>query len=197
MRNCKCSKCSKCLIGSKSYSLKEEREMHLIEKGLSFHADHWEAIYPWRKDPHSLPDNYDFALKTLISTENRLKRDQQWQDKYSEQILDMVDRNIARKVSEDELNSYKGPIHYIAHHAVVKIESKSTPIHIVFNLSANFKGHVLNDYWAKGPDAFMNNLLGVVVRFRENNVGFVGDIRKMYNSVHTSTLDQHCHHFLW
>ena len=75
----------------------------------------------------------------------------------------------------------------------------------VLNLSANFtghvlndywgKGHVLNDYWAQGPDAFMNNLLGVTVRFRENNVGFVGDIRKKYNSVHT--LDQHCpQHFM-
>ena len=43
----------------------------------------------------------------------------------------------------------------------------------------------------------MNNLLGVIVRFRENNVGYVGDIRKMYNSVYISMLDQHCHRFIW
>ena len=33
--------------------------------------------------------------------------------------------------------------------------------------------------------------------FRENCVGFVGDIRKMYNSVAITLLDQHCHRFLW
>ena len=56
---------------------------------------------------------------------------------------------------------------------------------------------VLNEYWGKGPDAFINNLLGVIIRFRENYVGFVGDIKKMYNSVLTSQLDQNCHRYLW
>ena len=45
--------------------------------------------------------------------------------------------------------------------------------------------------------AFINNLLGVLIRFRENYVGFVGDIKKMYNSVLISQLDQNCHRYLW
>ena len=95
----------------------------------------------------------------------------------------MVNRNVARKLSVEELNTYQGPVHYFSHHAVVKRESKSTPVRLVFNSSANFQGHVLNDYWVKGPDAFINNLMGIMLRFTENYVGFVGDIRKMYNSV--------------
>ena len=43
----------------------------------------------------------------------------------------------------------------------------------------------------------MNNLLGIILRFWENYVGFVGDIRKMYNSVGITLLDEHCHRFLW
>ena len=57
-------------------------------------------------------------------------------------------------------------------------------------------GHVLNEYWANGPD-LLNNLLGVLIRFRENRVAFIGDIKKMYHTVKTSELDQHTHRFLW
>ena len=103
---------------------------------------------------------------------------------------------MARKLSKEELTNYPGPTHYIAHHEVLKPESKSTPVRIVFNSSANYMGHVLNEYWAKGPD-LLNNLLGVLIRFRENRVAFIGDIKKMYHTVKTSELDQHTHRFLW
>ena len=48
----------------------------------------------------------------------------------------------------------------------------------------------------------LNNLLGVLIRFRENRVAFIGDIKKMYHkkmyhTVKTSELDQHTHRFLW
>ena len=39
-------------------------------------------------------------------------------------------------------------------------------------------GHMLNDYWAKGPH-LLNDLLGVLIRFRENNIAIIGDIKKM------------------
>lgn len=57
-------------------------------------------------------------------------------------------------------------------------------------------GYTLNDFWIKGPD-LLNNLLDILLRFREGNVGVVGDIRKMYHSVKISPLDQHTHRFLW
>ena len=75
----------------------------------------------------------------------------------------MVDRGVARKLRTSELDTYKGPIHYISHHEVLRPDSKSTPVRIVFNSSANYMGHVLNDYWAKGPD-LLNSLLGVLMR---------------------------------
>ena len=57
-------------------------------------------------------------------------------------------------------------------------------------------GHVLNDYYAKGPDV-LNDLFGILFRFREKLVAMVGDISKMYNSVLISELDQMRHRFLW
>ena len=100
----------------------------------------------------------------LISTERRLAKNSEHAKAYKEQIQDMVNRGVARKLTKTELRNYKGPIHYISHHEVLKPDSKSTPVRTVFNSSAKYMGHVLNEYWAKGPD-LLNNLLAVLLRF--------------------------------
>ena len=35
---------------------------------------------------------------------------------YNEQIEDIVDRNVARKLSNKEIESYSGVVHYMSHH---------------------------------------------------------------------------------
>ena len=194
----KCGNCScgSCPIGGKDYTIAEERELKLIEDGLVRKSDHWEATYPWRRNPIELPDNKAAALGRLRSTERRLDKDLQHQIMYQKQMDEMISRGVTTKVSPEEVKAYDGPIHYISHHEVVNPDSQSTPFRIVFNSSASFKGHILNDYWAKGPD-LINNLLGILMRFRENKVAVTGDISKMYHSVSISTLDQHTHRFLW
>ena len=79
---------------------------------------------------------------------------------------------------------------------MLKPESTSTPCRIVCNASANYKGHVLNDYWAKGPD-MMNNMIGILLRFREETYALVCEISKMYHAIKISDIDQHTHRFLW
>ena len=103
---------------------------------------------------------------------------------------------FSRKLSKQELEEYKAPIHYISNHEVLRPESKSTPVRIVFNSSAIFRGHRLNDYWKEGPD-LLNDLFGVVLRFRENEVAFIGYISKMYHRIRIPEADQHVHKFLW
>ena len=91
-----------------------------------------------------------------------------------------------------EIQGYRGAVHFIPHQEVLKPDSKSTPVHIVFNSSVCYIGHVLNDYWIKA-----HNLLMVLLRFRQNKVAVVGDLSKMYNSINLSVEDQHVHRFLW
>ena len=101
--------------------------------------------------------------------EKRLLSNSEHADLYRRQKDDMVKRGVAHKLSDEEIQSYDGPIHYIAHHAVLKSDSKSTPCRIVFNSSVNYHGHVLNEYYPKGPD-MLNNLLAVLLRFREKDL---------------------------
>ena len=66
---------------------------------------------------------------------------------------------------------------------------QSTPVRIKFNSSACYLGHMPNDYWAKGPH-LPNDLLGVLIRFRENSIAMISDIKKMYHTVKIKTIEQ-------
>ena len=64
-------KCGKCPIGSSDYTLKEERELKLIENKLVFDSGkkRWTAEYHWIRSPEELPDNKRAAMGRLRSTE--------------------------------------------------------------------------------------------------------------------------------
>lgn len=97
-----------------------------------------------------ISQNRRAAFGVLISTEKRLSKNKKQAEIYQQQTQDIIDRDVARKLTREELQEYKGPAHYISHHELLKPDSKSTPVRIVFNSSANYMGYVLN-YWAKGP----------------------------------------------
>ena len=171
----------------------------MIRSGLKYNEQReiFTIDYPWIKDPINLPNNVKSAMAKLRPTENRLRKlDNNYRTAYCQQIEDMEKRGVARKLSSEEMDTYCGPVHYVHHHEVLKPNSSSTPIRIVFNSSASYKGHALNEYWTKGPD-IINNLYGILLRFREYPVAITADISKMYNSIHLSTRDQHVHRYLW
>jgi hypothetical protein len=174
----------------------ERKEAKIIENSCEKLNGQWLIPYPWRKDPSELPDNRDQAEKKLVATERRLLTNTENAKAYDKEMIRMNDLGFSRKLSKEELETYTGPIHYISHHEVLRPESKSTPLRIVFNSSAVYRGHKLNDYWMKGPD-LLNDLFGVLLRFRECQAAVLGDISKMYHRILIPEVDQQVHRFLW
>ena len=183
---CGSCRCGKCPVRGHTYSFKEEQELKIIQENLEYDEQNqcWRTSYPWILDPSTLPDNYNAALSILEKTERTLQKDERWAATYKEQMNDMVQRKVARQLMEQEVLDWKGPKFYISHLAVVNPKSSSTPVRIVFNSSQVHKGVSLNSCLAKGPDSYMNNVIGVLLRWREEAVALVGDIRKMFNSVY-------------
>ena len=185
-----------CSCESEKLSPIEAQEGRIIEESCQKIGNQWQISYPWKSDPSTLPDNRSQAERKLESTERRLANNPEHAKAYDNQMKEMTELNFSRKLSGVELESYKGPVHYIAHHAVIRPDEKSTPIRIVFNSSSSYQGHRLNDYWLKGPD-LLNNLFGVILRFRENEVALSADISKMYHRILVPERDQHVHRYLW
>ncbi|CAC5368503.1 unnamed protein product [Mytilus coruscus] len=178
---CGSCKCGKCAIGQSQHSIREERELHIIKSGMT-HDEESQQWIPYQ--------DLDLLKKRL------LRNSLEYASAYDEQIMDIVKRGIARKLTKEEMEIHSGPVHNIPHHEVLKPESKSTPLRIVFNSSSSYMGHTLNDYWAKGSNV-INDLLAVLIRFRQESIALAGDISKMYNAIRLSPLDQHTHRFVW
>ena len=174
----------------------EREEQRVIENSAREVGDQWLIPYPWKRDPQNLPDNKSQAVKRLESTERRLLKKPQQATAYNDKMKEMEEMNFSRKLSDEEIKEHKGPVHYIPHHAVLRPDSTSTPVRIVFNSSSMYQGHRLNDYWQKGPD-LLNGLFGVILRLRENRVAITADISKMYHRVLIPLKDQHVHRFVW
>ena len=98
---CGSCRCGSCPIGGKRFTLKEERELTLIESGLMHHEEKctWEARLSWIRNPCELPDNRMVALAVLKATEKRLLKNQNYALEYNNQVCEMVKEKVAMKVA--------------------------------------------------------------------------------------------------
>ncbi|XP_071088959.1 uncharacterized protein [Haliotis cracherodii] len=183
-------------MGVRCMAKEESSQAHEMWDSCQRVDNHWEVTYPWIKSPDQLPDNRNQCFSQMKATESRLKKSADSAKVYNDAIQELVDRQFARRLNEEEIREYKGPVYYLPHHAVIRKESKSTPIRIVFNSSSKYQGGCINDYWDKGPD-LLQSLVGVTLRFRQYQTAIAGDISKMYYQVRISERDQHVHRFLW
>lgn len=74
-----------------------------------------------------------------------------------------------------------GKTWYLPHHGVFN-PNKPGKIHIAFDCGAEFQGRSLNKDLLSGPD-LTNQIVGVLTRFREEEIGIMADIQSMYYQV--------------
>ena len=100
-------------------------------------------------------------------------------DIYDQTIQKMIDSGYAARVPENQLNLSDGSVWYIPHHPVLKKPGKVRP---VFYCSAQYKGVSLNSECLHGPN-LTNNLIDVLLRFRQYENAIIADIESMYLQV--------------
>jgi len=93
------------------------------------------------------------------------------------------------------LHRHDGKVWYLPHHPVLN-PKKPEKCRIVFDCAAKYGGSSLNDHVHQGPD-LTNELVGVLLRFRQEAVGFMADIESMFHQVHVTPEDRDSLRFLW
>ena len=73
---------------------------------------------------------------------------------------------------------------------------KPEKIRVVFDAAAKNQGQSLNSLLCTGPD-LLNSLIGVLLRFRNNNIAIVADVEATFHQVRVKPSDCDSPRFLW
>ena len=156
---------------------------------------HYQFSLPLRKESTLFPDNTSQALQRLNSLKKKLTSNSNFHEDYTRFMTDLLDRGYAEEVDADDTSGQIGRIWYLPHHGVYH-PHKPSKIRIVFDCSAKCKGVSLNSMLLSGPD-MTSNLLGVLLRFRLEEVAVIGDVECMFYQVKVSPADRDLLRFFW
>ena len=84
---------------------------------------------------------------------------------------------------------------YLPHHGVYH-PNKPNKIRIVFDCGAVHENNSLNQHLLQGLD-LTNQLVGVLLRFRQESIAFMGDIEAMFHQVRVPEEHRKYLKFLW
>ena len=111
---------------------------------------------------------------------------------YKTFIADMIAKEYAGKADN---NCKSGKTWYIPHHGVVH-PAKPGKVCMVFDGSVKYRGTSLNNQLISGPD-LTNQLVGVLTRFREEQVAFIADAEATFHQVRVPEDQRSLLRFLW
>jgi hypothetical protein len=149
---------------------------------------------PFRDDPDaSLPNNRSVAESRLRMLKRKFESNPKLAEDYTNTVEAYINDDQARLVSASEAADEHQ--WFLPHHAVFK-KSNPSKCRVVFDCAAEYKGVSLNDIILQGPN-FLNNLAGVLLRFRKEPVAVIGDIKLMFHQCFVLPDNQRFLRFLW
>ncbi|XP_033111446.1 uncharacterized protein LOC117112468 [Anneissia japonica] len=151
----------------------------------------WVAPLPFRMSRPPLPNNRHDAMKRFHSLLKSFSRKSKMKDQYLQFMTTMITKDHAEQVISDG----DGERWYLPYFPVYH-PKKPDKIRVVFDSSADYHGVSLNSVLMTGPD-LSNNLIGVLLRFREDVVAVIADIEQMFHSFQVKEDHRDYLRFLW
>ncbi|XP_037827080.1 uncharacterized protein LOC119615079, partial [Lucilia sericata] len=133
-------------------------------------------------DSLNLGHSRSCAMAQFFRSEARLIRTPNFKVDYDNVIREYEDLGHMVKVNSDNLSN-SPHVYYIPHDAVIKPDSITTKVRVVFNASApSSNGQSLNSLLHIGP-VLQNDLTALILKWRFFKYVFNADIQKMYRQI--------------
>ncbi|XP_018368314.1 PREDICTED: uncharacterized protein LOC108764525 [Trachymyrmex cornetzi] len=150
---------------------------------------------PLKLDPSNLGASFDTAKKRLQAVERKLVRVSHLKEQYHEFMRAYLQLGHMSKVEEAEALTERA--HYLPHHAVVKAESTTTKVRVVFDaFCPTTSGKSLNDLMMVGP-TIQDELFCILLRLRQHKYAMSADITKMYRQIWLHESQRHLQWIMW
>ena len=149
------------------------------------------------KSNNFLGESRSIAKRRLINMEQKMKINPKFDEAYKKVISEYIDLGHLEKIPECKLKVDIKNSCYLPHHAVLKENSNTTKLQVVFDGSCKtHSGYSLNDLLLCGP-VIQENLFSILIRFRFYKVAFVSDIEKMYRMIKIADTHKDYQRVLW
>ena len=175
-----------------SPSVEETQFLDIMQKEGGLVGKVWTAPLPFRKPRERLPNNYTQAWKRAQILRNSMVRDLTKREHmltFMEAVIAKGHAEVAPSLETEEECWYL-PLFGVYH------PRKKDKIRGVFDSSAEFQGTSLNKVLLKGPD-LTNDLVGVLMRFRQGRVAVCADIESMFYCFSVSEKHRNFLRFFW
>lgn len=130
------------------------------------------------------------AMHRFKLLEKKFQHDPKYREHYYEFMNDIISKGEAILANDEHENSW-----YIPHFGVYH-PKKPSKIRVVFDCAAKVGGVSLNDFLLQGPE-HINDLQGILMRFRSNHIAVMGDIERMFHQFKVTPDHQDYLRFLW
>ncbi|XP_011880277.1 PREDICTED: uncharacterized protein LOC105568876, partial [Vollenhovia emeryi] len=149
---------------------------------------------PLKSPVYLLGDSYHVAHQCLKGLRKRFSRDVNYQRLYQQFMMDYETLNHMTKASS--ISSRRSHF-YLPHHGVLKPDSTTTKLRVVFNgSSASTSGYSANDLMYTGAKLHLN-ISDVLLWIRRHRHIFATDITKMYRQIKIHKDDWELQRILW
>ncbi|XP_071055150.1 uncharacterized protein [Onthophagus taurus] len=150
---------------------------------------------PFKPHEPVLGESYQQALKRFLSLEKRLSRDPILKMDYIKFMEDYLAKGHMSLHSTSP--SISTAVYFIPHHCILRPDSASTKLRVVFDASAtSSNGKSLNDTLQVGPK-LQQDIIKILLTFRCFKFAFICDIKQMYRQILVSPNHRDYQRILW
>jgi hypothetical protein len=148
---------------------------------------------PFKTDPKVLGLSFQTAERRFLQLERKISKDAVLKTMYHDFMKEYLDLGHMSILKSTPLEQH----YYIPHQCVLRPESSSTKLRVVFDASSKTSTAVsLNETLMVGP-TIQRELYSILINFRLNKYAVTADISKMYRQINVSEKDRNFQLILW
>ncbi|KAL7840982.1 hypothetical protein SRHO_G00246730 [Serrasalmus rhombeus] len=168
--------------------------MNIMKESVKLEAGHYSLKLPFKMDGVVMPNNLCVAKQRISGLKRKFERHEMFHQEYTKYLNELIQNGYAEQVPQDQLERSDGKLWYIPHHGV--FHPRKGTLRVVFDCGAEYRNTSLNKQLLQGPN-LTSSLLGVLLRFRQEPVAFMTDVKSMFHQVRVAEDETDFLRFLW
>ena len=179
-------------IGSRD----KQSDHESFPESIKFENGRYSVKLPFKSNNKFLPDNYQLSLAIPHNLFKSLSKTPEQLIRYDKVIRDQLEKGIVERVPP-ESHPQPGSVYCIPHRAVIRHESTTTRIRVVFDASSKIRSDTvsLNNCLYVSP--LLLPAIDVLIRFRAWRVGLVADVMQAFHQINVSEEQKDFLLFIW